>query len=589
VALYHFTAKAVSRGKGQSAVHTAAYNAREQLHDERENRDTKDYGYKGKTEFSGIFAPKGAPEWAQDREQLWNRAEGAENRKDSQTARNVEFALPHELDAEQRKRLVTDFCRETFARRGMVADVSIHAPHDRNDDRNHHVHCLLTMRRLDGDGFAKTKERQWNSKAELEQWREKWAQMGGKALERAGHQQEADRFRHGHRTLAGQREAALARGDQEWAQHCDKEAQIHKGAAVSAMEQRDDPRLADNEIAREARAIDERNAARAEIRQTEKELAAAQREAEKQREPSGAKPEPEKAQAEKEQAEKERAQPYADRWQNRDATKMEEKIFHMQDAAGRGGQPLGAALWQEGISLARVDAAGIAMKDTEYQREFENEKLQGNDDARLRVSKVQEGELVAVTKSGDVFRLNPRFLELDRLEREAGTTPGLSATLDYFAAERQQQREDRQAAQHASYETREALHQQRDFAHDIRQGVNDVLRDITGESEGIKVVDTKGIVVSLGSFVESLFGMGAKPEPASPQQQQQRAFEALERIEESLERGDRLSAADVASLVPTQIENLHRHGDAYMREMIDDLKRYREQEQDYGRERERER
>ena len=29
---YHCTAKPVSFGKGQSAVHTAAYNAREQLH-----------------------------------------------------------------------------------------------------------------------------------------------------------------------------------------------------------------------------------------------------------------------------------------------------------------------------------------------------------------------------------------------------------------------------------------------------------------------------------------------------------------------------------------------------------------------------
>ena len=173
MALYHFTAKAVSMGKGQSAVHTAAYNARCQLHDEREDRDTKDYGYKGATEFSGIFAPQGAPEWAHDRGELWNRATAAERQANGQPGRNVEFALPHELSAEQRRRLVTDFIRETFARRGMVADVSIHAPHGKNDDRNHHAHCLLTMRRLDGDGFAKTKERQWNSKEELGQWREK--------------------------------------------------------------------------------------------------------------------------------------------------------------------------------------------------------------------------------------------------------------------------------------------------------------------------------------------------------------------------------------------------------------------------------
>jgi len=568
MALYHFTAKAVSRSKGQSAVHTAAYNAREQLHDEREQRDTKDYDYKGKTEFSGIFAPKDAPAWALDREQLWNHAEAAERRKDAQPARNVEFALPHELNAEQRKRLVTDFCRETFARRGMVADVNIHAPHKGNDARNYHVHCLLTMRRLDGDHFAAKKELQWNSKEELAQWREKWAHMGARALERAGHEQEADRFRHGHQTLAKQREDALGRGDHEWAQRCDREAQIHKGAAVSAMERRDDPRLADNEIAREARAIDDRNAARAEIRETEKELAAARQE-----------------------AEKERTQPKPERWQTRDATKMEEKIFRMQDAAERGGQPLGAALWQEGITLARVDAAGIVMKDAQYRREFENEKLQGNADARLRVSKVQEGELVAVTKSGGVFRLNPSFLELDKLERAANPalTPSLSATLEYFARERQQQREDRQARQHTLYETRENIRQRDGLAHNLGKAPKDFVRDISGKEAGIKVVDATGMATSLGSFVESLFGMQAKRPPISAEAAQHRALEALERIEESLERGDRLTASDVANLLPEQLHNLHRHGDDYMRGMIDDLKRYREQEQDYGREREMER
>lgn len=274
MAIYHFTAKAVSMGKGQSAVHTAAYNARCQLHDEREDRDTKDYAYKGKTEFSGIFAPKDAPAWTQDREQLWNRATAAERQANGQPARNVEFALPHELNPEQRRRLVVDFVRETFARRGMVADVSIHRPHGSGDDRNVHVHCLLTMRRLDGDNFAKTKERQWNTKAELEQWREKWAHMGAKALERAGYGEEADRFRHGHQPLAAQREAAQARGDMAWSEHCDREATIHKGPAVSAMERRDDPRLAGNNIAREAQGIAERNAVRADIRTTEKELAA---------------------------------------------------------------------------------------------------------------------------------------------------------------------------------------------------------------------------------------------------------------------------------------------------------------------------
>ena len=569
--LYHFTAKVVSRGKGGSAVHTAAYNAREQLHDERENRDTKDYGTKGETEFSGIFAPKDAPDWARDREQLWNHAEAAEHRKDSQTARNVEFALPHELNAEQRRRLVTDFVRETFARRGMVADVHIHAPHDRNDERNHHVHCLLTMRRLEGDEFAAKKETQWNSKEELGQWREKWAQMGGRALERAGHEQEADRFRHGHRTLAGQREAALERGDHEWAQHCDKEAQIHKGAAVSGMEKRADPRLADNEIARESRAIDDRNAVRAEIRATEKELAAARQEPEQQREPTRPRPEATRQPPEPSQ---QKPEPQPERWHQREATKTEERIFRVMDAAERGGASVVAGLHAEGLTLARVDAAGKANIDRDYVRQFENAKLAGNADARMRRTTFKEGELVAVNRYGDVYRINPRFIDTEKLERAAtggiDKTPTLSAAREFFATGRKQAREERAAAQHERYQNR-----QEPF---IGKG-----RD---ESAGLKV-NVKGAAVALSSFVESLFGMGAASSSPDHQQQQHAPqtgrggdspADPWEEIYEAVTAGRNIPADSIRHLPPADLENLRSHGDAAINEKITDMEREKAQE-----------
>ena len=48
------------------------------------------------------------------------------------------------------------------------------------------------MRELDGDQFAKTKNRDWNKREQLEQWRERWAEMGARALEPAGHHIEAE-------------------------------------------------------------------------------------------------------------------------------------------------------------------------------------------------------------------------------------------------------------------------------------------------------------------------------------------------------------------------------------------------------------
>ena len=164
MAVYHFTAKIVSRAKGQSAIAKAAYNARESLENKRTGQ-VCDYTRSTHSAvlFSGIFAPKEAPDWARDREQLWNYVEAAEKRKDSQLAREIEIALPHELTDQQRQWLVIDFVRETFLRRGMVADVAIHAPDRDGDDRNYHAHILLTTREIGPDGFGE-KAREWNKR-----------------------------------------------------------------------------------------------------------------------------------------------------------------------------------------------------------------------------------------------------------------------------------------------------------------------------------------------------------------------------------------------------------------------------------------
>lgn len=241
MAAYHFTAKVVSRGKGQSAVAKAAYNARARLVDRRTG-EAKDFSRrKDEVLFSGIFAPRDAPEWAHDREQLWNRVEAAEdrfNRKASvaQLAREVEIALPHELTDQQREWLVKDYVRENFQRQGMVTDVNIHAPSAHGDQRNYHAHILLTMRRIDGNEFSADKELAWNKRDQLAHWKEDLAIKGANMLERAGFEEEAQRFRWGYLTLPQQRQKALERGDREFADACDREPTKHRGPTVDAME-----------------------------------------------------------------------------------------------------------------------------------------------------------------------------------------------------------------------------------------------------------------------------------------------------------------------------------------------------------------
>ena len=139
-----------------------------------------------------------------------NAAEARETRSNSVTAREWELALPAELDAAERRVLVMGFARELVSRYGVAADVAIHAPHRDGDQRNHHAHVLTTTRAIGAEGFG-DKTRVLDAKAtggpEIEAMRARWAELQNAALERQGHEVRVD-----HRSLAAQREAALAEG-----------------------------------------------------------------------------------------------------------------------------------------------------------------------------------------------------------------------------------------------------------------------------------------------------------------------------------------------------------------------------------------
>jgi hypothetical protein len=197
MAQYHFAAALVCRSKGQSAVAAAAYRAGERIDDERLGK-TFDYTRRRGVLHNEILAPENAPGWMRDREQLWNAVEKAEKRKDSQLARSLDIALPHELTFDQNLQLVRDFVQAEFVDRGMIADIAIHAPSRNGDARNVHAHILLTTREIAGPGFG-SKARDWNSKQELQEWRESWADHANGILEREGFEERID-----HRSLVDQ-------------------------------------------------------------------------------------------------------------------------------------------------------------------------------------------------------------------------------------------------------------------------------------------------------------------------------------------------------------------------------------------------
>jgi hypothetical protein len=212
MAIYHLRAKMICRSKGQSTVagaayrsgghsvtHAAAYRSGERLTDERSGR-VFDYGRKQGIVHTEILAPTNAPDWAYDRQTLWNRVEAIEKRKDAQLAREIEISLPRELSPAQRVALVRAFVQEEFVNRGMVADIALHCPKASDNKDQPHAHVMLTLRPVkpDGSGFG-NKERAWNEHGLLEHWREQWAVFVNQALADTNSAARID-----HRTLEAQ-------------------------------------------------------------------------------------------------------------------------------------------------------------------------------------------------------------------------------------------------------------------------------------------------------------------------------------------------------------------------------------------------
>lgn len=158
MAIFHLSAKVISRTSGRSAVGAAAYRSGERLLNERDGR-AHDFRARSGVETTFIAAPEVAPSWALDRQALWSRVELHETRSNSTTAREWEAALPAELNKDQREALARQFAAAMVERFGIVADCAIHAPSREGDDRNHHLHMLTTTREVTAEGFgAKTRE-----------------------------------------------------------------------------------------------------------------------------------------------------------------------------------------------------------------------------------------------------------------------------------------------------------------------------------------------------------------------------------------------------------------------------------------------
>lgn len=221
MAIYHFNAKILGRSQGRSAIGAAAYRSATRIEDARTGL-VFDYTRKRGVDGAEILTPDGS---TPDRAALWGKIELREGRSDAQLAREVEVALPRELEPEQMRTLVRAFVREQFVTIGMIADIAFH----HLTGSNPHAHILLTMREQQGDGFG-LKRREWNDRALCELWRKRWSDHANDALARAGHLARID-----HRTLIEQAGTALAEERHSDAIELDRLPTIHeRGSPMAA-------------------------------------------------------------------------------------------------------------------------------------------------------------------------------------------------------------------------------------------------------------------------------------------------------------------------------------------------------------------
>ena len=203
MAVYHFSAKTVSRSGGRSSTAAAAYRSGERIVDERTG-EIHDYTRKSGVVDSLVVLPQGG---TMNRAELWNKVEAHHKRCDATVAREFVVALPAELDAAQRQELARTYARELADRYGVAVDLNVHAPGKDGDHRNHHAHILMSACYCGPTGALGKKaveldpihcqRQKLPNVVEVE--RERWEHHANRALEKAGQEARID-----HRSLEAQ-------------------------------------------------------------------------------------------------------------------------------------------------------------------------------------------------------------------------------------------------------------------------------------------------------------------------------------------------------------------------------------------------
>ena len=226
MAVYHLKVSVGSRAGGQSAGAKADYIEREGNYEkDREELEHKEHG--------------NMPEWAKDDPHSYWEAADEHERANGRLYREIQFALPKELNEEQRRELASSFAASVTEGERLPYTLAIHRGGPNGE--NPHAHLMFSER--PNDGIERGKEqwfKRYNAKAPekggtqksraampqawLEDTRKAWEREANAALERAGRGERID-----HRSLAERRDVAERSGDLQQAAELSREPNVHLG------------------------------------------------------------------------------------------------------------------------------------------------------------------------------------------------------------------------------------------------------------------------------------------------------------------------------------------------------------------------
>jgi hypothetical protein len=191
----------------RGALGKAAYLAGERL--QAHDGHVVDYFSKAEgVEYSQMILPGGG---TTDRERLWSAIDTHPTQRETATiARDMIVAMPHECTFEQRKAAAVALGRWIAERYGVAVDLGMHKPDLRagTDERNYHVHYLISERRVSPTGEIGLVNRELNQmvcrrrdpqRGRTEERptagkeiRMAWQRIANEALAHAGHRERID-------------------------------------------------------------------------------------------------------------------------------------------------------------------------------------------------------------------------------------------------------------------------------------------------------------------------------------------------------------------------------------------------------------